>query len=202
MLDTIKEVIDGTGLYQQYLNRGKRHWHEESPGDEVQTVIVEFFLKGIALAQRTILNSGGGATNIPEQFVMCLFCDSRVDKDESGCCHTLFDRLMLRHNHHHKTLTEAKKDRIAQIVSNLASVIGHSFFATELGRFGLATPGIKAGDNVCVFYGGDPLYILRNTISEHGSSTTFHGVAFIPHLMYQHERDAAKSNENEIFSIR
>jgi len=83
----------------------------------------------------------------------------------------------------------------------LRNLQGHSFIATEGGRFSIATPGCKPGDKVCTFYGGAPLYVLRSGDTK-GEPSTFCGAAFIAHLMEQHERDAARLGPDEIFSIK
>ena len=44
---------------------------------------------------------------------------------------------------------------------SMRDIVGHSFISTVGGRFGLATPGCKSSDQVCVFYGGHPLCIIR-----------------------------------------
>jgi hypothetical protein len=82
-------------------------------------------------------------------------------------------------------------------------LVGHSFFATEGGRFGIANPGCKPGDKVCAFYGGEALYMLRwPGANDRSGNAEFCGAAFIPPLMEQHQRDEARLGEDEIFHIR
>jgi hypothetical protein len=61
-----------------------------------------------------------------------------------------------------------------------------------------------------VFYGGESLYVLRNldTKSDEDDATggssdhvQYLGAAFIPHLMKQHQRDAAHIGPETMFSI-
>lgn len=94
-------------------------------------------------------------------------------------------------------------------IAYLDAVVGHSFFATESGRFGIASPGCTPGDKICTFYGGECLYILRWPKEKEspkglkpGSNTTeFCGVAYIPHLMEQHQREGARMESDEIFFV-
>lgn len=202
VVDTVKETVCMEKLRALWhRSHCDVHWLDGNFFDEPRIEIIKFFIKALELAQWTCLSPGSAASSIPEQFVMCLFCDSRVSETALDVCRHLFDILMPDRQDQRVTLDEQSKEDIVYLGQNLQACIGHSFFATELGRFGIATPGLQVGDKVCVFYGGEPLYILRDSDSETGSCTTFQGVAFIPHLMYQDERDAAKVSDDEIFGI-
>lgn len=90
----------------------------------------------------------------------------------------------------------------------LRDLYGHTFFSTTGGRIGIATPGCRPGDKLCVLYGDHPLHILRwpgcsnsPDSSSGGAIVEFKGVAFVPHLMEQHRSDDARLGEDEIFSI-
>ena len=71
----------------------------------------------------------------------------------------------------------------------LQNLVGHSFVTTS-GRFRIAHPGLKPGDQVCAFYGDENLHILRwpttkeESPAEHANKPAeFCGVAFVPYLM-------------------
>ncbi len=79
-------------------------------------------------------------------------------------------------------------------------ILGRSVFTTFKGRRGAGRKLLRKGDKVCVLFGGDVLYILR----EKGDGQYhFVGDAYMPGFMYGEAMDmlAAGQLKEEIFSI-
>jgi hypothetical protein len=54
-----------------------------------------------------------------------------------------------------------------------------SFFTTQFGRFGLGQKGVRAGDVICILYGGSVTYTLRKVQDHH----IFVGCAYVHGIM-------------------
>jgi hypothetical protein len=140
---------------------------------------------------------------------MCVFVDFRIIKDTEGAYTDAWNSLNVRGPDYFSSLEGIRQNQTWSCILRLTQTAAHSFFATEGGRFGIAHPGCKPGDKVCTFYSGEPLYILRWPTAEDASGiehsdeyATYCGTAFIPQLMEQHERDAARLGPVEMFKIK
>jgi hypothetical protein len=139
---------------------------------------------------------------------MTLLCDTRISREAAIAYEDAWTNFIDLEHNHLDVLPPERRSRALKWVNRLVGLTGHSFFSTTSGHFGIATPGCKPGDKVCVFYGENPLHILRwpepegETSAIHGEGPAeFCGVAFIPHLMKPHEQEAARLGPDEIFVI-
>jgi hypothetical protein len=201
IVDTISEVID----YPQMTSPSERpflmdlwHWTEN---DAMLGIALEFLGKSLALAQRVLERAQGDKERFPPEFLMAIFADCRITDAVEHSYHDAWTCLTTGGFKYFKSLEGDRKSMVWACLQIILHVQIHSFFATQGGRFGIATPGVKLGDKVCAFYGGEPLHILRHG-GTNSESYTFSGVAFIAYLMEQQERDAARLRPDEIFNIR
>lgn len=79
---------------------------------------------------------------------------------------------------------------------------GHRYFSTVDGRLGLGPPDTKLGDTVCVLYGAEVLFILREA-DETAEDWTLLGGAFVSGLMHLEEtlKDPKIKVAPEVFNI-
>lgn len=99
-------------------------------------------------------------------------------------------------------------DQAVVFLNFFVRTIGHSFISTRGGHFGMAAPGCKPGDKICVFYGGEPLYIIRPHKINNNSFPNateklwnFVGSAYVAHLMDQHRNDDARQGPDQMFVL-
>ena len=102
------------------------------------------------------------------------------------------------------------EERMMQAIACTAQfqkIVGYSFFSTVSGRFGIATPGCRSGDKVCVFFGAPSLHVIRpHRVGSAGVEATrdlwdFIGTAYVPHLMDQHKNDDARQGPDRMFTM-
>lgn len=205
--DTIAEVVEETRL-QDLGGPEQSGWLSgDLPDDTALSYVVEWHVRGLDLARRLKYGGDADTDDIPPEYLMAFFNDCRV----SEAAETAYrDALPIYASKDHSCLVDLNPLRLRRAldcVSQFKLLAGLSFFSTEGGRFGVAHPGCKTGDRVCVFYGAHPLHIMRWPVSESSSESatrgvaTFCGVAYIPHLMEQDESDAARLGPDEIFVI-
>lgn len=203
VLETISEVVEDDRL------RGREDYAEEPSTvrlfkHPLHAINMDWHVRGLALARR--LACGNAETpDFPENYLMTLLADHRVKKDLHLECKETMARLI------NKTFGDHGPHRPKQgrsLIERFRSLAGHTFFATTSGRFGIAQPGCRPGDKVCVFYGGHPLYILRKSGDgkNHGAAhsdfrATFCGIAYLPHLMEPHQSNAARIESDEVFVL-
>lgn len=204
VVDTITEVVDGAGLLPLSEDHGGftpyGSFTDES-GDVLLWTFRLFFIRALDLAQRTC-GSHECATKVPQEFVTSLLRDSRLNTKANKACEDLFRTFRPGATMKHRELDAASQEAVEVLWRKVLMTIGHSFFATECGRFGMATPGCNRGHKICVFYGGEPLYVLpAEGTGTAAKPVVFGGTAFIPHLMDQDQRDAAKLSEDQIFAV-
>ncbi|KAH8643355.1 hypothetical protein IG631_00818 [Alternaria alternata] len=193
VLDTISEVVECPNT---------QHWLDDNMSADKST----FYTRSLILARRTVHRTSDCVSSIPPEYLMTLLCDTRLSKNATASYEdawTVFTDL-----EYFGRLSGGRRSQAKVFYQVLKGLIGHSFFSTAGGRFGVATPGCKPGDRVCVFYGELPLHIMRwsepgvETGAIHGEGPAkFCGVAFIPHLMKPHEQEAARLGPDEIFII-
>ncbi|KAH6326428.1 hypothetical protein HBI37_207400 [Parastagonospora nodorum] len=203
VVDTIEEVVDGTGLLPLWRRDPCNDWRDLDPANAAIRTIVGYYLQALELVQRTRCKQDD--TTLPKEFVSCLFRDSRFSTEAERFCVDMFHMLKLvmeGMEEGYRHIAPDKRHWGAKLWRILTRLIGHSFFATSSGRFGIAAPGCKRGDRICVFYGGEPLYILQHEgTGVEAEAVKFGGVAFIPHLMDQDQRDDARLITDETFAI-
>lgn len=205
VVDTISEVMESSvrlGLSGAMEVESRSSMSEDSA---IHSASEKWFTEGLKLAQRQILGSDADC-GIPPEYLMVICIDHRIATDMEDMYRATW--LAFTTGVETNGLNAAEKPKLHACYTQMKHLLGHSFFGTEGGRFGIATPGCKPGDKVCVLYGGHPLHILRLPTSDrdldatHGNGPAqFVGVAYIPHLMEPHQSDAARVGEDEIFSI-
>jgi hypothetical protein len=208
-VDTVLEVVGDQRLLgaEDYISEIEyaavlRH--------DKHAVALDFYHRSIALARRICGSSEQGIAHIPLPFVRSFFQDCRATVDAGIAIRDVLDGYQTDLPKKYYQSLESHRFELAYLCDPIfRSLVGHSFFATTSGRFGIAHPGLKPGDKVCAFYGDEDLHILRwpttdeEFVAEHADEPAeFCGVAFIPYLMEQHERDEARLGPDEIFEIK
>jgi hypothetical protein len=170
---------------------------------------VDFHVRGLSLARRIFYGTLNDGNSVPPlEYLMAMLCDERIHSKSVTAFGDAWTVFLDQENADITGLPFDRQRLVTEWLSRLRVLAGHFFFSTIGGRFGVATPGCKPGDKVCVFYNEPPLHILRwpepesETGSSHGDGPAeFCGVAFVPHLMKMHEREAARLGPDEIFVI-
>ena len=195
VLDTISEVVEYPKTH---------YWLDYNMTADKST----FYTRSLLLARRTVHCTNDYVNSIPPEYLMTLLCDTRLSKNATACYEDAWTMFTDPGLGTVQRLSGERRSQARTFRKVLQSVAGHSFFSTAAGRFGIATPGCKPGDKVCVFYGEVPLHILRWSEPEKGINVIhgegpaeFCGVTFIPHLMKPHEQEAARLGPDEIFVI-
>jgi hypothetical protein len=208
MVDTISEVVGCTRLQGCLDYIGSRDRSSRYSSNPIHAVNVDHYNRGLRLARRTIQNTRDDVDSIPSEYLMALALNTRLCGDATMAYEDAWPVFTDREHNDLEGFSAGRRSRAMLFYNTLIQLTGHSFFSTAGGRFGIATPGCKPGDKVCVFYGEDPLHILRwselenRTDAIYGEGPAeFCGVAFIPHLMKPHEQEAARLGPDEIFVI-
>jgi hypothetical protein len=204
VVDTISEVVEDHLLVGEAENMVGCPWPRPSTRDPIHDAFFACYTRALALARRTI-HGTEASTSIPPQYLMSLLLDCGIANVAESAYQHAWTTLTTGDIGYFEALDIDPRFSANGIINRLVRLAGHSFFATDGGRFGVAGPGCKPGDKVCVFYGGEPLYVLRCHGAEGtergGGTAEFVGVAFVPHLMEQYQREEAKLGEDEIFHI-
>jgi hypothetical protein len=206
IVDTVSEVVEDPALHGKADDLIGHPWPRPDKRNPDDDAFFAFYSRALALARRTI-DGAKDSTSIPPQYLMSLMLDDGIsDIVESAYQHAWTALMSPRVNYFKESLSRDQHLWANGIVNRLISLTGHSVFATEAGRFCIADTGCKRGDKVCAFYGGESLYMLHRADAEavdheHGDAE-FWGVAYIPHLMEQGQREEARLSEDEIFHIR
>ncbi|KAJ4363217.1 hypothetical protein N0V83_010337 [Neocucurbitaria cava] len=196
VVDTIVEVVEDSRL------QGAMDYTEEAATSRLlrhplHPINMDWHLKSLSLARRLAHGTNQDKCDIPEEYLMTLLSDCRIKKDLPKMYNEAVTQLTVGSKMNSLSLELRQMRRFIERLTDLA---GHSFFATKSGRFGLAQPGCKPGDKLCVFYGGHPLYVLR--CSGGDDLAEFCGSAFVPYLMEPAQSDAARIGPDETFVIR
>jgi hypothetical protein len=208
MLDTISEVVEcpETQSLTDYVMRPDRSTHFIS--NPVHAANVDTYNRSLILARRTVRCTNDCGDSIPPEYLMTLLRDTRLSKNATAGYEDAWTVFTDAEYKSFQALSGRRRSQASTFYQVLKSLSGHSFFSTTSGRFGIATPGCKPGDKVCVFYSDDSLHILRWQGPENGTGAIhgegpaeFCGVAFIPHLMKPHEQEAARLGPDEIFVV-
>ncbi|KAH5518992.1 hypothetical protein HBI24_199210 [Parastagonospora nodorum] len=198
VLDRITEIVQDSEVRGQVSYREEARWEQWTMNNPAHVAAVKWLEEGLSLARRLSHTSD---EEIPPHFLMSIPADWRITPDAERVIRNALKSITTGGYDYFHALEEEERGYVWTIMSTIIHLVGHCFFATAGGRFGIAVPGCKVGDEVCALYGGEALYNMRRTGSER-STVKFCGVAFIPFLMEQHQRDAAKLQEDEIFGIQ
>jgi len=208
LLDTISEVVDNqelTGCYEHVVSADVSARKMSNP---VHAANVDVCTRSLQLAGRTAHSAEDDTDSVPSEYLMALLMDTRISREAAMAYKDGWNWFRDGDDGSLGELPAGRQLRAMHWAHRLHGIAGHSFFSTTGGRFGIATPGCKPGDKVCVFYGEKPLHILRWPEPEHETGALhgegpaeFCGVAFIPHLMKPHEQEAARLGPDEIFVI-
>ena len=174
----------------------------------VHAAHVDVCTRSLQLARRTAHRAEDDTDSVPSEYLMALLMDMRVSREAAIAYKDGWNTFRDGDLDYLGEVPAERQMRASLWAARLHGVAGHSFFSTTGGRFGITTPGCKPGDKVCVFYGEDPLHILRWPEPEHETGALqgegpaeFCGVTFIPHLMKSQEQEAARLGPDEIFVI-
>ncbi|KAH7382404.1 heterokaryon incompatibility protein-domain-containing protein [Phaeosphaeria sp. MPI-PUGE-AT-0046c] len=207
VVDNITEVVDDPCLVGQIDYCYKGTWLDWTTDNPIHVAVLAFYNRVGQLARR--LDPACKEDEIPMEFIICMLTDWRVTAEVQQIYQDAWSCINDGGYAHFLGLEDADRRRKAwEAVRNLIRITGHSFFATEKGRLGIATPGCKVGDRVCCFYGGMNLYLLRDVEKEESLASgeraekLFVGVAFVNGWMEQSERDDARLEDDEIFRIQ
>ena len=203
VLDRIVEVVD----HERVLDIAY-HTYDQNSEEQVALydIAVVQYMECLSLARRVFYGKNGDVTDVPDDVIMALFLDCRMNEETRNAYRETMPKLASWYS---KTNVHASWKH-SQCQKWLTTIRGHTFFSTKGGRIGYAHPGCKPGDQVATFYGGEPLYIIRqlNQMKDDIDSTgqasahiQYMGAAFIPHLMEQRQRDAARMGPDTLFMI-
>jgi hypothetical protein len=207
VVDIIEEIVDHENplakLYDDYDPDSEEHM-------ALYGVAVDCYLRSLKLARYVFYGKSEGVTDIPEDFVTSFFMDCRVNERSKEAYREVLPELATWYSYPSGWQHTGCRWEQAQCQNQFVYMRGYTFFTTKGGRIGYAYPGCRPGDQIAVFYGGEALYILRDldTKSDEDDATRgasdrvqYLGPAFIPHLMEQHQRDAAHIGPDTIFFI-
>jgi len=167
-------------------------------------------MDALDLARRVYYGKSKGVTDVPDDFIIALFLDDRITEEAKDVYREVLAQLSSWHLAPHSKPMKGLTHQQAQCNGLVEGMRGHTFFSTKGGRIGYAHPGCKPGDQVAAFYGGEPLYIIRqlnptkddiDSTGQASDHVQYMGAAFIPHLMEQHQRDAAHLGPDTMFII-
>lgn len=208
LVDTIVEVIEEAALLDPwgYLNS-----FEDSSflmSNPTHSANVNWHIRSCNLARRIHHGLNHEVGDVPQEYLMALLCDSRTSADTLTAYKDAWSVFVNGELGSLDRFVSPQRECARNFRLILINLASHSFFSTENGRIGLATPGCKPGDRICVMYGEDPLHILRWPAPQEGSEAIhgegpakFYGVAFVPHLIKAHESEAARLGPDKIFVI-
>jgi Heterokaryon incompatibility protein (HET) len=210
VVDTISEVVEDIRLFGVTDYIYDSEWATMSLSNPTHIAALEWHSKSLNLARRVFYGKDEGISDIPQEYLMAFYGDCRITNQAEPAYRHAMSVIQTGDPTHIVSLESDERKCAYECVANWKGLCGHSFFSTRGGRFGLATPGCKPGDNVCVFYGGHPLHILRRPKTEDGCSNFDHGsaaaefvgITFIPHLMELQQSDTAHLGSDEDFFIK
>ncbi|KPI39631.1 Sulfite efflux pump SSU1 [Cyphellophora attinorum] len=214
VVETISEVVEDERLFGATKYMDDLGWEAYSLDNPTHIAALEWYSRGLRLARRVLHGSDEGAAGIPREYLMAFFVNHRLRDEAELAYRDALTVVQTGDLDHILSLRETSRYELARrCMTQRKAMCGHAFFSTKGGRFGIAHPGVKPGDQVCVFYGAEPLHILRrpapqqtdNANAAHDSTAAaaqFIGSAFIPHLMEQQLSDTARLGPDEIFLMR
>lgn len=208
IVDTISEVVEDVSLSGAESNRLETDLRRTLK-HPLHMSVVNVHIKTLDIARCVYSSFDDEMLDIPPEFLMCFLMDQHVATTTATAYRAALDKLQSKMRTEFNDLDQDLCSNGMACMSWLLSTTGHSFFSTTGGRFGVSHPGIKPGDKICAFYGGEHLYILRwpdnPTMSGsryNNEHAEFCSVAYMPYLMTQHERDMARQGSDEIFVMK
>lgn len=196
-LDTIAHVVSfphvPQGLEAPDTMRDLCNWLQVDP---LRTHITTFYREALQLARSLHCASSLDAHGIPEDYLRAFFADDRVASTDGTAYREAWMTLTTGGFAYFAALDTHTKEAVKPYLSRFWRVLGHVFFATQGGRMGLGAAGFAAGDSVCAFYGGEPLYVVRGD-----GRVRFVGVGFLPGVMEQGQREGGRVGEVREFVV-
>jgi hypothetical protein len=192
-VDIVSEVVEGTLSWpagQQMRGRVQRY--------------VEWESRCLALAQKTLCVPPG---TIPIEPIFALRGKTHqsstglreIDLHRQYSCFA-YDMRQFARTEDYSLSTERRRIYNDWLRTLGNHCIGRRYFSTEKGRLGVGPPEIKKGDTISVFYGGDPVYILRPA-ELNSEEWFFVGDAFVHGLMELDETPQSTKGIDETFII-
>ncbi|KAH6839287.1 heterokaryon incompatibility protein-domain-containing protein [Alternaria alternata] len=207
VVDTIEQVVENENPLDRALDDCDPNSEEHMA---LYDIAVDNHLRSLELARCVFYGKSEGVTDIPEDFIMLFFLDWQINERAKDAYHEVLPNLATWYTRPSGWYYTGCRWEQMQCHVKFRFMRGHTFFSTKGGRVGYAYRGCRPGDQIAVFYGEEPLYVLRNvdTKSDEDDATggapnhvQYLGAAFIPHLMEQHQRDAAHIGPDTMFSI-
>jgi hypothetical protein len=209
VVDTVSEVGEDSRLIGawDYIS-GRDEDRILSHHNPQHMYAVDWLSGSLDLFLRTCKVATQDWPSVLTEFLMAFWADHRVNELARTAFMDVYHALQARDLERLDLLEGGRSKSATHVLSRFRGIVGHSFFSTVGGRFGLATPGCKPGDQVCVFYGGHPLYIIRSHANNDSATLKFDerlwefiGTAYVPHLMDQHTNDDARQGADQIFAL-
>jgi hypothetical protein len=207
VVDIIEEIVE----HKNPLDKAFERYDPDSEEHmALYDVAVDCHLRSLDLARYVFHGKSEGIADIPEDFIMSFFLDWRINERAKETYREVLHELATWYSHPSGWYITGCSWEHAQCHAQFRLIRGHTFFSTKGGRVGYAYPGCRPGDQIAVFHGEEPLYVLRNvdTKSDEDDATggasdhvQYLGAAFIPHLMEQQQRDAAHIGPDTTFFI-
>jgi hypothetical protein len=207
VVDTIEEVVE----HENPLDMAHDDYDPDLEGHmALYDVAIDRHLRSLELARRVFYRKSEGVTDIPEDFILSIFLDCRINEKAKDTYREVLPKLATWYSRASGWGYTGSRWEQLQCGAQLRNIRGLTFFSTKGDRIGYAYPGCRPGDRIAVFYGGETLYILRDldTKSDEADATKgasdhvqYLGPAFVPHLMEQHQRDAARIGPDTMFFI-
>lgn len=109
----------------------------------------------------------------------------------------LLARKLDKEFHFNDSNEKARSNQFEQSLFNACN--GRKFFSTSRGRIGLGPADIKEGDDICIFFGAKPVFVLRS--QDHGIKSKLVGDAYVHGLMKGELINDLKRQPAEAFSL-
>ena len=214
-VDTIVEIVEderlvGAWHYTTDYSSSQEIFRRENP---THVAAMEWLASGFELARRVLRQQADeeAASSVPDEVYKTFWLSESLREAGKSVCMDALNALMSFDNEMKHLMVEGgvKFQQEAHLaIQQFKWLVGHTWVSTEGGRFGIAAPGCRPGDKICVFRGGEPLYIIRphenrkNTLTEDEVKLwEFVGIAYVPHLMDQQTTDDARKCPDQMYVL-